>query len=564
MPGSVRSILFARIDQLPGEARGLLQTAAVIGRRFDPQLILALTGARKNAAASFATLEAADLIHRDEASGDYLFKHVLFRDAIYERILSGPLVATHLKVAEELERRSGNALFENAEALALHFSEGNNPAKAFKYLSLAAQKSLNVYAVAEAEAYFRKALAAYEQNPSCAEPLPATRAVVGLLETLMLKSDYREAGNIADKLMPVVKQAGETPELVAAYYYRTLSLVQQYELRRALDLMTEAREIAERIGEARARAYVEVGLLHCRTRLGLDTADEAERRRSEVMTDCLKFDDNFLRNAAYFCVIWDYFYRGLIKDARHVATQLIASGEASGDPRAIGFANWILGWISVIGGFPEAAIAHADECLRVAIAPFDRLQGEIIRAVAAILSGSSDGLAQIEMLNAEFERLGALYNVMEGPRGLALIENGRIREGIGLLERAIVAREAAGDRTSAGFVRILLAEVYIQILAGGRKTPLAIILKNLPALAAAKLRGAGRARTLLDAAGSHEQFSEGGAVIARINLDRGQLLAMRGRRAEARGCLERARAVFDAQGLDGLRRKSEQAMAKLA
>jgi hypothetical protein len=63
---------------------------------------------------------------------------------------------------------------------------------------------------AEAEAYFRKALAAYEQNPSCAEPLPATRAVVGLLETLMLKSDYREAGNIADKLMPIVKQAGES------------------------------------------------------------------------------------------------------------------------------------------------------------------------------------------------------------------------------------------------------------------------------------------------------------------------------------------------------------------
>jgi hypothetical protein len=64
-------------------------------------------------------------------------------------------------------------------------------------------------------------------DPSCAEPLRAARAVVGLLETLMLKSDYRDAGNVAERFMPVVMQAGETPELVAAYYYRTLSLVQR-------------------------------------------------------------------------------------------------------------------------------------------------------------------------------------------------------------------------------------------------------------------------------------------------------------------------------------------------
>ena len=210
LPDSVRSILASRVDQLPREARGLLQTAAVIGRRFDPHLVLAVTDGRNRQGASFAAMEAADLIHRDEASGDYLFKHVLFRDAIYDRLLNAPRVATHLKVAAELERRSGNALFENAESLAHHFSEGECPEKAFKYLHMAASKSLNVYAVAEAEVFFRKALATYERNPSCAEPLPAARAVVGLLEALMLKSDYRDAGVCAEKLMPVVLQAGET------------------------------------------------------------------------------------------------------------------------------------------------------------------------------------------------------------------------------------------------------------------------------------------------------------------------------------------------------------------
>ena len=62
---------------MPREARNLLQTAAVIGRRFDPDLVLALTRNR-NARVDLHPMEAADLIHRDELSGDYLFKHILF------------------------------------------------------------------------------------------------------------------------------------------------------------------------------------------------------------------------------------------------------------------------------------------------------------------------------------------------------------------------------------------------------------------------------------------------------------------------------------------------------
>ena len=225
--------------------------------------------------------------------------------------------------------------------------------KAFKYLAMAARKSLNVYAVAEAESYFRRALAIYDQSPSCADPPLASPVVVGLLETLMLKGDYRDAGAIATKYMPVVKQAGETPELVTAYYYQTLSLVQRYELRAAHALMSEGFEVAERIGDGRARAYARAGLMHCRTRLGLDTFEEAERRKAELMEDCRKFDDNFLRNSAYFVVLWDYIYRGLVKDARAIAVGLIASGETSGDPRAISFANWMLGGSTSLAALPK-------------------------------------------------------------------------------------------------------------------------------------------------------------------------------------------------------------------
>ncbi len=565
LPQSVQSILAARVDQLPQEARRLLQTAAVIGRRFDPLVVLALTEGGEGLDAFFADIEGQDFIHRDEATGAYVFKHILLRDAIYDGLLSEQRVALHRKVAEELERRSSNALLERAETLAQHFAAAQDQPKAFRYLVMAARKSLNVYAIPEAESGFRKALTIFERNTACCTPREAASTVVGLLETMMLKSDYREAGRIADAYMPIVKGAGETPELVVAYHYQTLALVQRYELRAGLQLMNDAIAVAERIGDPRALAFARAGLLHCRTRLGLDTREEAERRRSEVMESCLSVGDNYLRNSAYFFVVWDCLYRGLLKEARALAIKQFASGEASGDPRAIGFANWVLGWINIIANSPNEALAYADECLRLAVAPLDRLQAENIKTVAAILGGGGrDSLPRIEALNAELHRLGTLYNILDGPRGVALIEAGRVTEGIRVIQRAITEREEAGDRTFAAFVRVLLAEVYIQILIGGRRAPIGTILRNLPTLAAARLRGAERASALLETAASNPQFEADGAAHARIDFNRAQLWRLRRRPAKARELFERSRRAAEAQGMDALRRRTEEALAGLA
>ncbi len=110
LPESVQSLLASRVDRLASAERDLLQTAAVIGRRFDPNLVAVVAGASGNAEASFAAMEALDLIYRAEGSHDSVFKHALVRDALYDRMLSDRLAALHLKVAEELERRSGNRL----------------------------------------------------------------------------------------------------------------------------------------------------------------------------------------------------------------------------------------------------------------------------------------------------------------------------------------------------------------------------------------------------------------------------------------------------------------------
>ncbi len=201
----------------------------------------------------------------------------------------------------------------------------------------------------------------------------------------------------------------------------------------------------------------------------------------------------------------------------------------------------------------------------MAIAPFDRLQGEIIKTIAAILSGRArEGLPKLEALNVEFQRLGALYSVLESPHGIALIETGRVAEGVRLIERTIAARDASGDRTQAGFARILLAEVYIQILAGGRKAAVSAIIKISRPWRQRGFAARTAPARFWKLRRHTQQFSRHGAVLARIDFDRGQLFAMRGKRSQARACFERARGIASAQGLDALRQRSEAALAGLA
>jgi len=81
LPGSVQSLLTARVDRLAPNDRTLLQAASVIGRQFDPDLLAVAVG-QPDVEARLSALHALGLVGSVEKSGDYLFKHALVRDAL--------------------------------------------------------------------------------------------------------------------------------------------------------------------------------------------------------------------------------------------------------------------------------------------------------------------------------------------------------------------------------------------------------------------------------------------------------------------------------------------------
>jgi hypothetical protein len=564
LPQSVQLLLASRVDRLAPSDRNLLQTAAVAGRRFDPDLVAVVGDAGGDAQASFAAMEALDLIHRVEASGDYVFKHALVRDALYSGLLSPSRAALHLKVAEELERRGGNRLSEIAEVLAHHYVETASHDKAFAYLAMAGDKSLYVYSNEEAEQYYRKALTIFEAHKACADQPAVVTLIVRLLETLNHKSDYQEMGQVARHYIPFVRESGENCELVIASYYEGLSLLQTLDFRGAHELAVEMLGISERLGDGRARAYAGGLLLFTRIVLGLDSLEVADRMKAKLIDDSLQFGDNFIRIWAYWFVAWDYLYRGLFKEAKDTAVKLIRAGQDLTDPRALGLASETLGYIQVVADDPLTAMAHADDCLRVAVTPLDRLQGEAVKAMSSILIGRArEGLDALNAVHSEFERLRMRYAILYGPKAVALAMLGQISEGVRLLKKQISRSDELGHVGGGAWERIILAEIYIEILSGRQKPPTSVVLKNFWTIIGVICFGAQRARKLLQRAAEVSQLSEQGAAIARIKFDLGSLAAINKKRDEARSYFKPARIGAESQGAGHLLQKIDAALEEL-
>ena len=107
LPPTIHALLAARLDGLPVEERDVLERASVVGQEFEWEAlaILSADGSRPPGAL-LSTLVRKELIVPHEAIGDdFRFRHVLIRDAAYERIPKERRSELHERFAGWLEPR---------------------------------------------------------------------------------------------------------------------------------------------------------------------------------------------------------------------------------------------------------------------------------------------------------------------------------------------------------------------------------------------------------------------------------------------------------------------------
>ena len=104
IPRSVHEAVQRRVVQLSETARHIVLLAAVAGRRFDFDLLQALTGQEENALLYvMKELVAAQLV-TEEAAGCFVFRHALTQQAIYSSALALERKRLHRLIGETLER----------------------------------------------------------------------------------------------------------------------------------------------------------------------------------------------------------------------------------------------------------------------------------------------------------------------------------------------------------------------------------------------------------------------------------------------------------------------------
>ncbi|MDO8705860.1 MAG: AAA family ATPase [Sulfuricaulis sp.] len=166
LPDALRAAVRVRLAHVPKAIRPLLETAAVLGRRFDFDTLLDVT--REPEAPLLDAVEALvkrRLLREEPEGGVYDFSHDKLREVVYRDIGGARRRLLHQSVAEALERRSEGATHERHAQLAEHYERAHVWSKALRYLVLAAEHSQTLFAMRDALHWLDRAVALSESHP---------------------------------------------------------------------------------------------------------------------------------------------------------------------------------------------------------------------------------------------------------------------------------------------------------------------------------------------------------------------------------------------------------------
>jgi class 3 adenylate cyclase/tetratricopeptide (TPR) repeat protein len=152
IPDSINDIILSRLDKLDNKSKRILKIASVIGRVFQINILNQLKEFQQKVSGLNLKSRLFDLTKMDftmfEISKDdeYLFKHAITRDAVYETLLYSLRKKYHEEIARIYEENSGERIENYYELIAFHYDNTNNSLKAKKYLFLSAEKSFGNFA----------------------------------------------------------------------------------------------------------------------------------------------------------------------------------------------------------------------------------------------------------------------------------------------------------------------------------------------------------------------------------------------------------------------------------
>jgi class 3 adenylate cyclase/tetratricopeptide (TPR) repeat protein len=159
MPGTVEELIGARLDRLAPQAKRVVQVAAVLGRQFQrEQLVALLAGEELDVDAQLTELEARGVLHRANlVAAELRFGESLTQEVAYEGLLLRQRRALHARIGRMLDAAPGETTAERAALLAHHFARSDDRERAVSALLTAAREAERVPSFRAAAGFYRDA-----------------------------------------------------------------------------------------------------------------------------------------------------------------------------------------------------------------------------------------------------------------------------------------------------------------------------------------------------------------------------------------------------------------------
>nr|WP_235632098.1 adenylate/guanylate cyclase domain-containing protein [Mycolicibacterium rutilum] len=185
VPDTVAAAIGARIDRLSAPARETLNAAAVIGTRFDAELLCAL-----GVDEVLDELLGAELIDqvRFSSTAEYAFRHPLIRAVAYEAQLKSARAKWHRRLAAAIQHRTPGSVEEHAALIAEHLEAAGDLWEAYDWHMRAGAWSTNRDLVA--------ARTSWERAQHIADALPAAQLSMRIAPRTMLCATDLQARDV--------------------------------------------------------------------------------------------------------------------------------------------------------------------------------------------------------------------------------------------------------------------------------------------------------------------------------------------------------------------------------
>lgn len=202
---SVRAVLQGRLSQLGDAAFGLAQCAAVIGRAFDYEVLVAACGLPEAEVVWGLDELWRRRIVRDSGELAYDFTHDTLREAAAATLSAARARLLHRGAAQALESVHGADLGRVSAAVARHYERAGLNARAIDAYDRAAQASSAVYAHAEAVRLLERALVLLALAPESRERGQRELELLLRLAPLLRAT----SGYTSDRLSSAMERAAE-------------------------------------------------------------------------------------------------------------------------------------------------------------------------------------------------------------------------------------------------------------------------------------------------------------------------------------------------------------------